>query len=464
MKITLASFITVSTFISSFGQQITISDLEPLNIRSDANNVTLFVGLSTTATNGGRANTFVGYQAGQRVTSGAENTIAGYQAGFNSLGSSNLFLGAYAGFSSVNSNSSFNTFIGQRTGYSNTSGFSNIFLGSNAGYSNLSGNYNTFIGNSAGQQSQLGSFNTFLGNGAGYNANNANYNLFIGAQAGFYTTTGNYNVILGQDAGLNNKGGNNNTFIGKGAGGDQNSPNLENATAIGANTIVSANNSLILGNSVNVGIGNSTPKNKLEITQGTNGNSGLRFTNLTRASQAVYVGQTKFLTVNDQGDVVLGSTSSSPFREAASHNDVLWKSNGSNIENSNEGGVIIGPGIDKIPSGYRLLVADGILTEKVKVAVKTTNDWSDHVFQHKYSLLNLLDLEQYVIKNQHLPGIPSAKEVVNEGIDLAKMDAKLLEKIEELALYTIQLKKISQKQEEEIKELKKLVHLLLLRK
>ncbi|MFD2571269.1 bZIP transcription factor [Spirosoma soli] len=363
----------------------------------------------------------------------------GFQSGLNSLGGSNLFLGAYAGFSSANSNASFNTFIGQRTGYNTTTGFANIFLGSNAGYSNQSGNYNTFIGNSAGQQSQLGSFNTFIGNGAGYNTSNANYNLFMGAQAGFNTVSGNYNVMLGQDAGASNKSGNNNTFIGKAAGGDQNSSNLENATAIGANAVVSANNAMVLGNNVNVGIGTSAPKAKLEITQGTNGNSGLRFTNLTRASQATYVGQTKFLTVNDQGDVVLGSTTSSPFREAAAND--LWKAEGDNLVNTNAGGIVIGPGVSKTPAGYRLYVADGVLTEKVKVAVKSTNDWSDRVFESGYKLRGLKEVEQFINQEKHLPGVPSAEEVVKEGVDVGQMQAKLLEKVEELTLYVIDLKK-----------------------
>jgi trimeric autotransporter adhesin len=50
----------------------------------------------------------------------------------------------------------------------------------------------------------------------------------------------------------------------------------------------------------------------------------------------------------------------------------------------------------------------------------------------------LQQVEQYVQKNKHLPNIPSAEQVVNEGIDLAKMNAKLLEKVEELTLYIIE--------------------------
>ena len=75
------------------------------------------------------------------------------------------------------------------------------------------------------------------------------------------------------------------------------------------------------------------------------------------------------------------------------------------------------------------------------MAIKSTEDWSDRVFQSGYKLNKLSMVEQYIKKHQHLPGVPSADQVVNEGIDVGKMDAKLLEKVEELTLYMIELKK-----------------------
>ena len=75
-------------------------------------------------------------------------------------------------------------------------------------------------------------------------------------------------------------------------------PGLQNATALGYGAQVSQSNSLILGAGANVGIGTTAPANKLEITQGTAGNSGLRLTNLTSAMPASVLNQTKFLSVN----------------------------------------------------------------------------------------------------------------------------------------------------------------------
>lgn len=104
------------------------------------------------------------------------------------------------------------------------------------------------------------------------------------------------------------------------------------------------------------------------------------------------------------------------------------------------GKLVIGT-VSNTNGNYRLYVQGGIMTEKAKVAVSGTADWSDYVFADNYKLKTIAELEAYVKENKHLPNVPSAEEVVNEGIDIAKMDAKLLEKIEELSLYIIQLKK-----------------------
>lgn len=93
------------------------------------------------------------------------------------------------------------------------------------------------------------------------------------------------------------------------------------------------------------------------------------------------------------------------------------------------------------PGNYLLYVQQGILTEKVKVAVCTTANWADYVFDKNYDLKTVSELESFVKVNKHLPNIPSAEEVVKEGIDMATMDAKLLEKIEELTLYIIEQNK-----------------------
>lgn len=105
------------------------------------------------------------------------------------------------------------------------------------------------------------------------------------------------------------------------------------------------------------------------------------------------------------------------------------------------GKTLIGdPGISTASNNYLLFVEKGILTEKVKVALSSTADWSDYVFDKSYELMPLTKVKSFVTANRHLPGVPSAQELVDDnGYDLGKMDAKLLEKIEELTLHLIQL-------------------------
>ena len=85
---------------------------------------------------------------------------------------------------------------------------------------------------------------------------------------------------------------------------------------------------------------------------------------------------------------------------------------------------------------------------KATEVVVTLEGWSDYVFESGYELMPLGELERYVSANRHLPNIPSAGQVLDEGVNVGEMNALLLEKIEELTLYIIDL----QKQIEELKK------------
>jgi hypothetical protein len=67
--------------------------------------------------------------------------------------------------------------------------------------------------------------------------------------------------------------------------------------------------------------------------------------------------------------------------------------------------------------------------------------WPDYVFNKEYQLTPLNELEQFITENQHLPNVPSAAEVEANGVELGEMNALLLQKVEELTLYIIQLEK-----------------------
>lgn len=100
----------------------------------------------------------------------------------------------------------------------------------------------------------------------------------------------------------------------------------------------------------------------------------------------------------------------------------------------------------------KLAVNGTIMAKEVKV---TQSGWSDFVFAQDYRLLPLDELETYVGTEKHLPGIPSAQEVKEKGLAIADTLSKQMQKIEELTLYLIQLKKENEQLKERITALEK---------
>ena len=113
----------------------------------------------------------------------------------------------------------------------------------------------------------------------------------------------------------------------------------------------------------------------------------------------------------------------------------------------------VGIGTYNTPGNYKLYVDNGILAERVKVATIGTAGWADYVFDEDYELRSLEEVEAYVKAHHHLPNVPSESELAQNGFDLAEMDAKLMEKIEELTLYLIDMKKQNESQDELVKNL-----------
>ncbi len=267
-------------------------------------------------------------------------------------------------------------------------------------------------------------------------------------------------------------------FLGNGAAG----LHLKNNTATGAvvwslyslgsgNTVQGSGNFLIESDSAsvkrgrllinqttgNVGIGTLAPSGKLHVHDG--------FIKITGANSAggpmiIFGGTPSVAPFGQWGleytEAVAGKEGMNFWRPALSSgtggNYLLFLGNNGKVGiNTNNptaqftvnGNVLIGdPAIVNIPNtNYKLFVETGILTEKVRVAVKNSGNWSDHIFSDEYDLRSINDLEEFINSNKHLPGIPSASEVVENGIDLGDMDARLLAKIEELTLYVIALNK-----------------------
>lgn len=90
-----------------------------------------------------------------------------------------------------------------------------------------------------------------------------------------------------------------------------------------------------------------------------------------------------------------------------------------------------------------------------KIKVKAYGSWPDYVFEENYDLPSLQFIEKFVKQYKHLPGVPSAKEIEKENIDLGNMQVVLLKKIEELTLYNIELEKKTKIQDEKIASISK---------
>lgn len=113
----------------------------------------------------------------------------------------------------------------------------------------------------------------------------------------------------------------------------------------------------------------------------------------------------------------------------------------------NRNNIVVG-----LPTSNMELNVNGKITAK-EVKVALDEYWPDYVFKSDYRLPGLQQVEVFINENGHLPGVPNAAQVEQNGIELGEMNALLLQKIEELTLYIIA-------QDKEMKELKAIVETL----
>jgi len=277
---------------------------------------------------------------------------------------------------------------------SGTQGISSSYFGENAGSMNMNSTRgNTFIGTNSGQATDTGGFNTFVGAISGRYNTDGTHNTFVGMSAGHNNTEGRYNTFIGLAAGRYNTEGIFNTIIGTYAGGK----NEKGCCNVYIGTETAYEN--VNGKS-NVFIGyhagrNDTNSYKLHIAN--NQYSSLIYGDFTK--KQVIIGYVKPNTL-----------------------------------------------AKNLHQDYKLGVLGKLIAEEVRVTPQV--NWPDYVFAKDYTLTPLNELENQIQELGHLPNIPAAEEVEAEGFELGAMNAKLLEKVEELTLYLIELNK-------EVQQLKK---------
>jgi len=141
--------------------------------------------------------------------------------------------------------------------------------------------------------------------------------------------------------------------------------------------------------------------------------------------RAAPLGSKNFLITNPEGgNIILGTG--------------LWNNEIASMTIDTNGNVGIGTSSFVDGSDIYKLSVDGRLRAD---AVKVYTTWADFVFEADYELPTLSEVEAHIAKFGHLKDIPSAAEVEANGIELGEMNKLLLQKIEELTLYVIEMKK-----------------------
>ncbi|MGS2765193.1 hypothetical protein [Sinomicrobium sp. M5D2P9] len=196
----------------------------------------------------------------------------------------------------------------------------------------------------------------------------------------------------------------------------------------------------------NVGIGTSNPTRKLDVVGDIKSDTRIIVSNPESPASSVHLGW-----LNNVARIRIGGSGNG----AGNGVDIQTQGDKSLMRLLHNGNV----GIGTTSPDSRLSVNGVVHSKEVKVDL---NGWSDFVFAEGYELPALEEVEQHIREKGHLKDIPSAKQVEENGIFLGEMDAKLLQKIEELTLYAIQQQKQielileeNQQLRKEIDELKK---------
>lgn len=276
------------------------------------------------------------------------------------------------------------------------------------------------------------------------------HGIFFGSKVSYTGTDylwGSGNAVYARDAGQYSYGA---FSLGYVANGGQFSF-FDGGLSTGAGNQISWNTVMTIMRGGNIGIG-TTPAYKLDVYGITRAKSF--FADVQATTQ--YSGDYQFNTSGAYKGRLIWYQSS--YSGLPSNSITIENSTGVPIAHFFENGntTLLGNvGIGTTNPQAKLAVNGDIFSKKIKV---TQTGWSDYVFHPTYKLPSLKEVEEYIKRYQHLPEIPSATEVQNNGLDLGDNQAALLKKIEELTLYIIdQDKKIKsqQKQITELLELKK---------
>ncbi|TWF42487.1 hypothetical protein FHW36_102243 [Chitinophaga polysaccharea] len=208
-----------------------------------------------------------------------------------------------------------------------------------------------------------------------------------------------------------------------------------------------------IGEDGNVGIGTTAPANHLQLaTSAANNPNIFSIVNTGVANSQMFIGNTtsNYVVTNQRDGNIVESYRDLHVSAANAGNIYFETARGGNtapvrMTILNDGSV----GIGTATTGTNKLAVEGTIAAR-KVKVTAANPWPDYVFHEGYQLPHLKDLAHYIAQHKHLPGIPDAAAIQQEGQDLGEMNRKLLEKVEELTLYIIEQHKRNDEQQVQI--------------
>jgi trimeric autotransporter adhesin len=340
-------------------------------------------------------------------------------------------------------------------------------FGSGAGSGGAGVENNSFFGISAGANT-TGDANSFFGSAAGVLNTGGAANSFFGMTAGNFNTSGSSNTFVGWATGYSNTSEFGNTFIGASANG---AGGITNATAIGFLSQVTRSNSLVLGGvkGVNgaaeetfVGIGATNPDRQL-VVEGTQAIGRFRRyygtgDAFTRTFAPAFLFERARPTQISPTDIIAGDyLGKVQFRGRVGGNQVEYGALAFIANDTSQNGRFAF--LDRDLTTERVTILNtgnvGIGTVAPQRLLHVAGDvqidgdliWTDpgavpdYVFDRNYKLMGLDELEKFISEEKHLPNVPSASEIRGKGLNLNEFQLKLLEKIEELTLYTVRQEK-----------------------